>query len=354
VTDLSRLGYGPSFAAALAALSDLELLPARVVGVHRGGGCVLAGAIDGPALLRGRPDAGGAPVVGDWVAARRLGAQAIVEHILTRQGLVARKASGRSSAAQPIAANVDRLLAVTTAGADFSPRRVERYLAIAWDGGALPLVVLAKVDLVDEPGPFVRALAAVAPGVTVLAVSAATGAGMAELAAELGPGRTGALVGSSGVGKSTLVNALLGAPRQAVAPVRAADDKGRHTTTARELHLLPGGGLLVDTPGMRELGLAGGDAGLHAAFADVDELAAGCRFRDCAHAGEPGCAVAAALASGALAPARLAALRALAAEQAYEARRRDAGKARADKDRGRAISRALRARARLDPKLRED
>ena len=343
MSDLSTYGWNAELARALDALSDPSLLPARVISVHRGG-CSVAGAPGGAATLRGRLT--DEPVVGDWVA---LAAGGAIEHVLPRRTLIARRAPGRASRAQPICANVDRLFVVTTPDADFSPRRLERYLAVAWDGGAEPVVVLAKCDQIADVEPFLGAISAVAPGVTVLAVSAHEGRGIADLAAALPAGVTGALVGSSGVGKSTLVNALAGAARQTVGPVRAGDAKGRHTTTARELLLLPGGGLLIDTPGMRELGLAGGDEGLRAAFADVEELAAACRFRDCTHGVEPGCAV-----RGTLDGERVEALRALAAEQAYEERRRDASRAREEKDRMRVVNRALRARARREPKLRKD
>lgn len=261
-----------------------------------------------PASALREPDV--TPVVGDWVALD--GEHAVA--VLPRRTAFVRTVAGRTSAPQVVAANLDLVLVVDALAGPSRLRRVERYLAVAWSSGATPVVVLTKADLCDDVPAAVQQVAEDALGVDVLAVSALTGEGMADLRALLAPGRTAAMVGPSGVGKSSLVNALAGRAVAGTGEVRDSDGRGRHTTTARELHVLPGGGLLVDTPGMRELALYDDAEGLATAYADVEELASACRFRDCGHHGEPGCAVAAAIDDGRLDPARFLAWRKLAAE----------------------------------------
>ncbi|MGZ6675420.1 MAG: ribosome small subunit-dependent GTPase A, partial [Solirubrobacteraceae bacterium] len=235
---------------------------------------------------------------------------------LPRQGVLAR-------AGQDLAANVDVAFVVTSANRDLNARRLERFVAVAAAGGCAPVLVLNKTDLVVDPEPSLAVLRAVAPGVPVVATSAQRGDGVDALTAQLGRGRTGALIGSSGVGKSTLVNALLGSERQATALIRGHDDRGRHTTTTRALFALPhDAGMLVDTPGLRLPRMSADPAGVAAAFADVEELATGCRFSDCRHETEPGCAVRAAIAAGDLDPARLNHQRKLEGEQRWAAARR--------------------------------
>jgi ribosome biogenesis GTPase / thiamine phosphate phosphatase len=241
------------------------------------------------------------PVVGDWVAARPAAPDyAIVEAVLPRHTCFSRRAAGRREEEQPLAANIDIVFLVCGLDGDFNLRRLERYLALAAESGASPVIVLNKADLcADAAGRAaeVRRISGSAPAVTV---SARAEGGAEPLRAFLAPGRTVALLGSSGVGKSTIVNCLLGEERLRTAEVRESDSRGRHTTTHRELMPLPGGGALIDTPGMRELQLWAGTESIDGVFDDVAAAAGGCRFRDCAHAGEPGCAVAAALESGAL------------------------------------------------------
>jgi ribosome biogenesis GTPase len=233
-------------------------------------------------------------------------------------------------------------MVVTSLNADFNPRRLERYLEVAIDGGARPVFVLNKVDLCDDPSPFVETACALAPSAPVIPVSAIAGAGLDALRAQVREGETVALVGSSGVGKSTLASCLLGGEGLATGAIRAHDDRGRHTTTHRELFVLPGGGLLVDTPGLRELEpWSVGEAG-PSGFADVEALAEGCRFRDCSHDGEPGCAVAAALADGRLAEGRLAGFHKLMGEGRWLRERHDARARAATKRRFREQSRAMR------------
>ena len=278
------------------------------------------------------------PAVGDWVALR--GELAIA--VLPRRSAFTRTVAGRTSAAQVVAANLDAVLVVDALVGAARLRRVERYLAVAWSSGATPVVVLTKADLCDDVPAAVAEVAEDALGVEVLAVSSVTGEGLDAVRAVVGPGRTAAMVGPSGVGKSSLANALAGRTVAPTREVRDGDGRGRHTTTARELHLLPGGGLLVDTPGMRELALYDDLDGVDAAYADVVELAASCRFRDCQHRTEPGCAVAAAIDDGTLDPARLVAWRKLQREAHRQLLRVDARARAEQKARTRAFFRAVR------------
>jgi ribosome biogenesis GTPase len=279
----------------------------------------------------------GGPAVGDWVLLRG----ELATEILPRRSAFVRTVAGRTSAAQVVAANVDVVLVVDALSGDARLRRVERYLAVAWSSGATPVVVLTKADLCDDVDAAVRAVREDALGVDVLPVSSVTGGGLAAVRAVLGPGRTAAMVGPSGVGKSSLANALAGRTVAGTREIRD-DGRGRHTTTARELHVLPGGGLLVDTPGMRELALYDDADGVDTAFADVVELAARCRFRDCGHGGEPGCAVAAAIEQGRLDPARLTAWRKLQAEAHRQLLRVDARARAQERARLRSLHRALK------------
>jgi ribosome small subunit-dependent GTPase A len=334
VTEISLLGWTPDRAAEL----PPDAVPGRVARVDRGRLTVLTAGGEVRAALGARVHEDTGPTVGDWVALR--GELAVA--VLPRRTAFTRVVAGRASAEQPVAANLDTVLVVDALAEAPRLRRVERYLAAAWGSGAVPVVVLTKADLCDDVPAAVQAVAEDALGVDVLAVSAVTGEGVEAVRALVGPGRTAAMVGPSGVGKSSLANALLGQEVVATAAIRASDGRGRHTTTARELHLLPGGGLLVDTPGMRELGLVD-DEGIDATYADVTELAAGCRFRDCAHRTEPGCAVAAAIADGRLDPARYTAWRKLQAEARRQELRADARARAAEHARVRAFARAVRA-----------
>jgi ribosome biogenesis GTPase len=252
-----------------------------------------------------------------------------------------RTGAGRTSAAQVVAANLDLVLVVDALIGEARLRRVERYLAVAWGSGATPVVVLTKSDLSDDVAATVSQVREDALGVDVLPVSSVTGDGMDAVRALLTPGRTAAMVGPSGVGKSSLVNALAGHPIAGTAGIRE-DGRGRHTTTARELHLLPDGGLLVDTPGMRELALYDDADGVDTAYADVAVLATECRFRDCGHRSEPGCAVAAAIEDGRLDPARYNAWRKLQAEAHRQLLRVDARSRAAERARLRSLHRQLK------------
>jgi ribosome biogenesis GTPase len=356
-SELGRLGWTAERQAQLEGLGRPDLVPARVSAQHRGAyGLTTAVGVTGGHLAGHFHQGDGTPwpAVGDWVAVQPSGELGIIQEILPRTSLLERLRPG-SKVAQVIAANVDVVFVVTDPGADLSARRTERYLAAIWASGARPVLVLNKTDLGEDVAGALAALSAVAGGVTRLATSAATGAGLAELRAQLPAGATGALVGSSGVGKSSLLNRLLGEARLATAEVRVTDEKGRHTTTRRELVELPdGGGAIIDTPGMRELGLWDAGEGLEVTFGDIEALAARCHFRDCHHRGEPGCAVAEAIAQGAIDEARMASFEQLRREQAYLERQRDPRSAAVSKGRWKVIHKQHRARKKVDPKLRSD
>jgi ribosome small subunit-dependent GTPase A len=336
VTDLSILGWTPERAIQL----PPNCVPSRVLRVDRGRLSVLgaqgeARVHPGAALY---DEAGtGGPAVGDWVAVR--GELAVA--VLTRTSAFVRTSAGRTSAAQVVAANLDTVLVVDSLAGEARLRRVERYLAVAWSSGATPVVVLTKADLCEDVAAAVEQVREDALGVEVVAVSSVTGEGLDAVRDLLPTGRTGAMVGPSGVGKSSLVNALAGEAIVETGGIRD-DGRGRHTTTARELHLLPGGGLLVDTPGMRELALYDDHEGVDTAYADLALLAADCRFRDCEHRTEPGCAVAAAIDDGRLDPARYSAWRKLQAEAHRQLLRVDARARAAEKARLRSFHRVIR------------
>jgi ribosome biogenesis GTPase len=290
-----------------------RLVPGRVVR-HDGAGVLVALPGGTRTLMLSRP-LDPPPAVGDWLAV----AGDVPVAVLPRTSVLTRRAAG-SDTPQQLAANVDGVLAVCGLDRPVKAGRIDRVATLAWEAGAVPAVVLAKADLVPDPGAAVAEVAAAHPGLDVIATSVTTGAGLDDLRA-LAAGRTVVLVGESGAGKSSLTNALLGVAVMATGGVRAGDAKGRHTTTTREAHPLPGGGVLVDTPGLRAVGLWAEQEAVDATFGDVDDLAAGCRFADCTHGGEPGCAVTAAVDAGELAADRLAGWRALAREAEAAERR---------------------------------
>ncbi|MBE9138923.1 ribosome small subunit-dependent GTPase A [Nodosilinea sp. LEGE 07088] len=283
------------------------------------------------------------PAVGDWVVIQRQGDDpAIIQAVLPRQSAFVRKAAGGKTEGQVVAANVDTVFLVTGLDGDFNLRRIERYLVAAWESGANPVIVLNKADTCADLASRVEAVESVAIAVPIHAVSATTGAGLEQLDPYLGPGQTVALLGSSGVGKSTLTNHFLGVQQQAIQSVRVDDSRGRHTTTGRHLLPLPSGALLIDTPGMRELQLWTTSDGLGATFADIEELAEDCRFRDCRHEGEPGCAVEGAIAAGDLSSDRLHSYHKLQREQQRLGQRQDARANLNSKRRWKTIHKAMR------------
>lgn len=309
--------------------------PGRVARVDRGhaqvvlGDTVVTVSTEGSSVL-----------VGDWVDVSA-GADVRIVRVRPRSSVLTRQSADRTSAEQHLVANVDVVLIVEPAWPRPSLPRVERLLVLAWSTGAVPVVVATKTDLHPAPGDLVGDLAATAPGAEVVLVSAVTGDGLDTLAALLGPGRTFVLLGPSGAGKSTLVNALAGEPVLATGDVRA-DGKGRHTTTHRELVTLPDGSVLVDTPGLRAVGVVGDVDAVDEVFAEIAGLALDCRFGDCAHETEPGCEVTTAVAEGRLPQRRLDSWRKLQREVAYQQRRGDARAARDEKARWKAMSKAMR------------
>jgi len=310
VHDLTALGWDDALAEQFEPHAHTGLVPGRVAVQHRGAYDVITADGELRCDVAGRlyEDAANPadlPAVGDWVAvAARVDERAgTVQAVLPRRTKFSRKTAWQASEEQVLAANVDVVLIVSSLNEDMNLRRLERYLTLAWESGARPVLVLTKADLSDDVPAAVAEVESVAFGAPVHAISNISGAGLDEVRAYLEPGVTAALLGSSGVGKSTLVNTLAGEELLETREIRD-DGKGRHTTTRRELVQLPGGGLVIDTPGMREVQLWIADDGLEEAFEDVTELFGRCRFSDCAHQSEPGCAVKEALANGALSPER--------------------------------------------------
>ena len=291
------------------------------------------------------------PAVGDWVAVRAPGGDGpwTILALVPRSSVFVHQAAGDTTEPQVVAANIDTVFVVAGLDADFNVRRLERYVTAAWESGAHPVLVLNKADLAADPGAAIEAASDVAPGVPVLALSATERQGLDALEPWLAPHRTVALLGSSGAGKSTLVNALLGREAQTTQDVRASDSRGRHTTTHRELIVLPGGAILIDTPGMRALQLWTAEPALDGTFPEIAALAAHCHFADCAHVNEPGCAVLAAEAAGELPEDRLASWRKLQRELRHLAVKQDDVLRRQEQSRVRAAHKALRAH----PKYRD-
>ncbi len=312
MTMLRNLGYSPRWEALFAPFADVDRSPARIVRADRGSALVASPAGLGRArpstsMLKAARGAVDLPAVGDWVVVRESvdADVASIEAVLDRSSAITRGDPGEPSAVQVLAANVDTVFLVHPIDAGPNLRRIERELSLVWDSGAVPAIVLTKADLTPAAEAARCAVEAVAIGCDVLVTSAVEGLGMEALPLYVADHKTAVLLGPSGAGKSTLINALVGEARQETGEVRLADGRGRHTTVARELVQLPGGGILIDTPGLRSLALTGSETGIAATFPDIEEASRACRFRDCTHDDEPGCAVRAAVESGDLPAERL-------------------------------------------------
>jgi ribosome biogenesis GTPase / thiamine phosphate phosphatase len=347
---LGRWGWNPYFEAFWSGEERGDAVPARVVGQQRKFWRV-AGEFgeywaepNGRLRLAAEEVGADWPTVGDWVAVELHGADATaaIQSVLPRRSKFVRKVAGKRVEEQVIAANVDMAFLVSALDGDFNPRRVERYLAQCWESGAKPVIVLNKADACGEVRARVDEMERVVVGAKVCVVSAKTGQGFEELEKLLVAGKTFVLLGSSGVGKSTIANRLLGDAVQEVKPVRESDSRGRHTTTSRDLFMLPGSALLIDTPGLREMQLWDAEGGVAQAFADINALAGRCRFGDCKHEREPGCAVMAAVEAGTLDVQRVENRRKLLKEQEFLRRKVDPEARQEQKEQWKKVHRAVR------------
>jgi ribosome biogenesis GTPase / thiamine phosphate phosphatase len=354
--NLELLGWADCFAQAFERYEIAHAVPGRVTLEHKSSHIIQTELGEYAAEITGKlrhqsTQTQNLIAVGDWVVAtlRPSEQKATIHGILPHKSKFSRKAVGGKTDEQVIATNVDVAFLVSGLDQDFNLRRIERYLILTWESGANPVIVLNKADLCSNLEERLAEVAAIAPGVPIVALSALQQDGLTELLPYLQPGHTAVLLGSSGVGKSTLTNQLLGEAVQETQAVRQGDARGRHTTTHRELLPLPCGGLLIDTPGMRELQLWAGEESLQETFTDVETLAQRCRFRDCQHEREPGCAVQQALEGGRLDESRLASYQKLQREVSYLARKQDPQALLQEKEKWKKLSKASRSRQTKDP-----
>jgi ribosome biogenesis GTPase / thiamine phosphate phosphatase len=347
---LELLGWSDTFAQAFADHTFTNAIPGRITSEHKGLYQLQTEVGEFSAMVTGKlrhqaTQLQDYPAVGDWVitTVRPAEQRATIHQILPRRSKFSRKMVGSKTEEQVIAANVDTVFLVAGLDQDFNPRRIERYLILAWESGAKPVIVLNKADLHPDVGDCLKTVERIALGVPMIVLSALQSEGLSALLPYLQPGQTVALLGSSGVGKSTLTNQLLGATVQATQSVRIGDDRGRHTTTHRELLLLPCGGLIIDTPGMRELQIWAGEESVQGTFTDIEALSESCRFRNCQHQHEPGCAVQQAVVEGQLDISRLVNYQKLQREVAYLARKQDHQAYLEEKARWKKISKKARS-----------
>ncbi len=343
-----ELGWSDFFASQIEN-DDSGLTPARVTRQDLNRYHLITESGETQAVLPGRMRSysrAELPTVGDWVLlAESTGDDPdVIQRTLDRRSKFSRKAAGTETEEQVIAANIDTVFIVTGLDDNFNPSRIERYLVLAWDSGTNPVIVMNKTDLCDDVDEKLELVSNVAMGVPIHAVSGETGDGLDEILQYLGAGMTAAFLGSSGVGKSTLINSLLGVDHFETGAVREGDSKGRHTTTHREMCLIAGKGLIIDTPGMREIQLWSDDDSTAAGFTDVEQVAIGCRFADCKHRSEPGCAVQAAIGAGTLDAARLDSFRKYQRELAHLMARQDAVKRVESKKARRKFAKLVRKR----------
>lgn len=357
--ELPELGWSDFFIQSAKAFPDHSLRPARVNAVDRGVSFVWDADGEWPATVPGRfrhlaQSAADYPVTGDWVLVRQQQHEqkVVIEHLLPRRTEISRTVAGGTTERQVLAANVDTVFVVASLGDDLNPRRIERYLTTVWEGGAQPVLLLTKTDLCEDLDAQIAQLPALRSDAPVVALSSVTRKGLKQINQWVKPGSTCAMIGPSGVGKSTLINALYKEDILDVLPVREKDQKGRHTTTRRELIFLPNRALIIDTPGLRELQLWEGQSGLIESFADVEELANRCRFTNCQHQQEPGCAVRASLERGELDLARFQSFLKLRTEiKQFESRRtvrQQADQRKKSKAQSKILHARLREKGRVD------
>ena len=352
--NLERLGWREPFLSAFNSLDLPGCLPGRIVWQGAFNYRVLGEFGEVDAELSGKVKSDQLPAVGDWVALHPYpdGKNGLIVALLPRESSFSRNTSGKAVKEQVAAANIDQVFVISGLDQDYNLRRIERYITLIYGSGASPVVVMTKVDLIPNPEEFILKVESVAPGVPVHAVSGVTGQGVGGLEPYISPGQTVAFLGSSGAGKSTLINRLLGQERMRVARVREGSGKGRHTTTYRELFLLPGGGAVIDTPGMREIQVWGDGEGLTGAFPEIEKLSVSCRFRDCRHESEIDCAVRGAVESESLDPKRFESFRKLRAEfESQELRQSRHARAEERKE-GKRFARMVREVDRHNPKRR--